>query len=449
MSEPQHEHQQLRRHLGPLSLVAIAVGYVISGEYFGWNLGLPEAGPIGFLLATFFVTVMYLSFVLCMTEMAVAMPSSEGPFAYGRRAMGPLGGFLTGWATVIEFVFAPPAIAVAIGAYVHYLFPAVPTYAAIVLIYLISVTLNLKGIKESALFNNVITLLAIGGLLFCYAVLFPHFDVSKVAAAPLLPGGLKGVVAAIPFAIWLYLCIEGVALVAEETRDPQRNISIGYVLGILILMALAILVILATVGMVDYRELGKVDYVLPSAVAGHYGRSHPFVMIMAVIGLSGLIASFHSITLASSRQIFSMARAGYLPAFFGGVHPKRRTPTAALIVPSLFGLAFALSGETAMLITASGLGAVIMYVLVMLQFFILRRREPQMVRPYRVPLYPLTPIVALVTTSIAMVLFWYYNRSAILLTVGVFAGGLGYYYLTTKGRAEREAAEFAPAVEGR
>src|SRR5689334_16928687 len=107
----------LKRTLGPFSLWGLGVGYVISGEYFGWNLGLPVGGTYGLLIAFVLVTIMYVAFVFSYAEMACALPRAGGVFVYATRGLGQAAGFLGGIAQVIEFVFAPPAIAMAIGYY--------------------------------------------------------------------------------------------------------------------------------------------------------------------------------------------------------------------------------------------------------------------------------------------------------------------------------------------
>ena len=105
----------LKQVLRPVHLWAIAVGLVISGEYFGWNYGWGVAGTVGFLLATLLVTVLYVTFIFSFTELTAAIPQAGGPFAYAYRAFGPLGGFVAGDATLVEFLLAPPAIALALG----------------------------------------------------------------------------------------------------------------------------------------------------------------------------------------------------------------------------------------------------------------------------------------------------------------------------------------------
>ena len=109
--------RELKPVLGTFSLWGIAVGLVISGEYFGWSYGWASAGTLGFLVATLFVALMYTTFIFSFTELSTSIPHAGGPFAYARRAFGPTGGFIAGFATLVEFVFAPPAISLAIGAY--------------------------------------------------------------------------------------------------------------------------------------------------------------------------------------------------------------------------------------------------------------------------------------------------------------------------------------------
>ena len=126
MSSIQSNENGLKPTLGPWMIWGLGVGYVISGMYFGWNLGLPEGGPFGLLAATLLVTVMYVTFVLSYSELACALPKAGGSFVYANRALGSNLGFLAGASQCVEFIFAPPAIAAAIGAYFNIFFQAYP-----------------------------------------------------------------------------------------------------------------------------------------------------------------------------------------------------------------------------------------------------------------------------------------------------------------------------------
>src|ERR1700744_2156454 len=145
--------EQLKKVLRPIHLWAIAVGLVISGEYFGWNLGWGVSGTIGFLIATLIITIMYITFVFSYTELTTSIPHAGGAFAYAYRAMGPIAGLIAGYATLIDFLFATPAIGFALGSYLHFLYPAIPVIGAAAILNIIFIGLNISGIKESAFFS--------------------------------------------------------------------------------------------------------------------------------------------------------------------------------------------------------------------------------------------------------------------------------------------------------
>lgn len=200
----------LKRTLGSFRLWGIAVGLVISGEYFGWSYGWSQAGTLGFMIVALAIAAMYCAFIFSFTELTTAIPHAGGPFAYAYRAFGPTGGFIAGFATLIEFVFAPPAIAMAIGAYLNVQFPALDPKWVACGAYIIFMTLNILGVGIAATFELVVTLLAIFELLVFMGVVAPgfswsHFTANGWAGAESFSGlALPGMFAAIPFAIWFF-----------------------------------------------------------------------------------------------------------------------------------------------------------------------------------------------------------------------------------------------------
>src|SRR5882724_605490 len=244
----------LPRTLGPVMLWGLGVGYVISGMYFGWNLGLAEGGTKGLAIATFFIILLYITFTFSYTELACAIPKAGGVFDYATRGLNKDIGFIAGMAQIIEFIFAPPAIAAAIGAYFHIFFPqfSVPTIA--IAAYLIFTGLNIYGVKAAAAFELIITILAVFELLLFAGITLPHFEVRHLQQNA-FPQGWKGVWASIPFAIWFFLGLEGVANVAEETIRPQRNILWGFGSALLTLVVLCILVFLSSVGVGGWEAI--------------------------------------------------------------------------------------------------------------------------------------------------------------------------------------------------
>ena len=438
---------ELKRVLTPIHLWAIAVGLVISGDYFGWNYGLAQGGPIGMMIATGLVTVMYVCFIFSYTELSTAIPHAGGPFAYAHKAMGPFMGFLAGFATLLEFVFAPPAIALAIGSYVHFRMPALPEIGVGIGAFVVFVSLNVIGVGIAALFELVVTAFAVLELGIFFITTAPHVQAANIITTPLLPFGWWGVFGAIPFGIWFYLAIEGVAMSAEEVINPRRDIPRGYIAGIITLVVLASGTLICTTGVMPWQELIKDDSPLPKALASVLSKDHWLTHMMVYLGLFGLLASFHGIIMGYSRQVFALARSGYLPAFFARLHPTRRTPVAAIVGPAIIGVLALLSGKTDMIITVAVTGAIIMYIISMVSLFRLRRDQPHLDRPFIAPFYPVFPAIALVLAIVCLAAVVINNPGTSLITLGAFVAGTIYYQKAAAPRVAAHDAALARLAE--
>lgn len=399
---------KLKKVLQPIHLWAIAVGLVISGEYFGWNYGWAVSGTMGFLLSTLLVTVMYITFIFSFTELTTSIPHAGGPFAYAYRAFGWWGGLIAGYATLVEFLVTPPAIAFALGSYAHFLYPEIQVLHVALGCYVIFVGINMLGIKESAVFSLVVTILAVAELLIYIGIIVPHFSVETFMTDS-MPFGWQGVFAALPFAIWFYLAIEGVAMVAEETKDSTRTIYKGYSYGILTLVILALSVMIFSGGAASWKELSAIDYPLPAVLGIVLGRESTWTQLFASLGLFGLIASFHGTIIGYSRQLFALSRDGYLPPFLASVNKRFQTPHWALITGGVIGCIALSLGTTDQIIILAALGAVVMYIISMVALFVLRTKEPGLSRPFKVPLYPYFPLVALGLSGICLFAIVWYN----------------------------------------
>ena len=434
-TEQKSPRPALKAEIGVVGLWSLAVGLVISGEYFGWSYGWAAAGTVGFLYTTILVAVLYVAFIFSFTELTTAIPHAGGPFAYARRAFGPFGGLVAGYATLVEFALAPPAIAAALGAYIHFQFEAVPVWAVGIAVFVIFVYLNILGVKQAMRFEFFVTVLAVAELLVFMAVVAPGFSFDNFLAQQ-TPTSVAGVLAAIPFAIWFFLAIEGVAMAAEEVKEPRTTIPRGYISGILTLVVLAFGVMIFAGGAGDWTKLTAIDSPLPEAMAMVVGRQSGWIHMLVAVGLFGLLASFHGIILACSRQVFALARAGFLPASLAAVHPARRTPHHALVATGALGAAALLSGRTSELITLSALGAIVMYICSMLALFRLRRTEPALARPFRAPLYPWLPAIALVLSVLSLGVIVYFNPGVTAVFAGGFALAALYYRATVRLRSE-------------
>ncbi len=438
---------RLVRCLKPIHLWALAVGLVISGEYFGWSYGFGVAGPIGMAIAVIPVTIFYVTFILSYSELATAIPHAGGPSAYARRALGTFWGYLNGISCLVEFVFAPPAVALAVGGAIHYWIPGVATIPAAVVAFLFFIFLNYLGMRTSSTVELVVTILASIGLVMFYAAAAPHFHWSLVITQPLLPFGWNGVLAAVPFAIWFYLAIEGGAMAAEECVDPQKDIPKGFLSGMGTLVVMALLVLFLTAGIADWKLVTAVDYPLPVALGAVYGARSFIVLAVNFIALAGLIASLHGIMVGYSRQTYAMARSGYLPKFLAYVDPRHHSPVWALVVPGIVGIAAVLTGLTATVITISAFGAVALYLLSLISLFVLRAKEPNLKRPFRVTWYPWIPIISFITGLFCLYGVAISSLPALKWTVVIYILAIIYYYIWGNKNVRPFEEEFAALDE--
>ncbi|MBV8125763.1 MAG: amino acid permease, partial [Paucibacter sp.] len=263
-------------------------------------------------------------------------------------------------------------------------------------------------------------------------------DAFSIASVP-------GMFAAIPFAIWFFLGIEGVAMAAEEVKNPRRSIPLAYIAGILTLVALAIGVMLFAGAAGDWTTLANINDPLPQAMKRIVGERSGWLHMLVALGLFGLVASFHALILGCSRQLFALARAGYVWPWFAKVHPRFRTPHRAVFASGAVGIAAIYSDElvsiggqslTATIVTMSTLGAITMYIISMAALFRLRRTQPGLHRSYRTPFYPVLPAFALVGAAVCLAALAWFNLAVTGLYVAVMGLGLVYFHLT---RSQREA----------
>jgi len=414
------EDAKLSRTLTPLMLWGLGVGYVISGMYFGWNLGLEKGGTLGLAIATFFIIILYITFTFSYAELASAIPKAGGGFDYSRRAFGDTWGFIAGMAQNIEFIFAPPAIAFAIGAYFNLFFPSIPIIVISIISYILFTALNIRGVKISALFELGITLFAVGELLLFDGITLPHYS-TEAFFENSLPNGISGIFAALPFAIWFFLGLEGVANVAEETINPQRTIKVGFSSALITLIVLCLLVFAGAVGVggwenIVYRADGSTsDSPLPLALINIVGDNNFLYHLLITVGLFGLIASFHGLILAAGRASYEFGKARFAPPVFGKIHPTFHTPANALLLNMGIGILALLTGKTAEIITIAVFGALFLYLFSMLSLIKLRVSEPELPRPFKVPFYPLFPYTALTITLVALIAMIVFNFVLFLL----------------------------------
>jgi ethanolamine permease len=393
------DKRRLRRHAGVWSLWALGVAAVISGDFFGWNFGLAY-GFGGLLVATIVITVMYFGLCFSIAEMSPALPHTGGAYSFARSAMGPWGGFTTGVAETIEYVVTPAVIVVGIGAYMDAISDdlfgftlAKPLWWAI--FYVIFVGLNFMGIETTMRFTVVICLASLAILVVFFIGAIPNVDFDRWAIGDQgwFTENWRGVFYALPFAIWFYLAIEELPLAAEESADPKRDIPRGTIYGLLTLVVFGFGVLFLNSSIEPGSEkLAESGEPLLDGLKTIFG-SGTSASLLGLVAVAGLVASFHTIIYAYGRNIFSLSRAGYYPHQLSVTGSTRQTPYVALVGGAVAGwlcayLIYKSPGDAqvgAALLYMAVFGAVISYFMQCLSFILLRRKYPNIERPYRSP----------------------------------------------------------------
>jgi len=443
---------------GWLLLAGLGVSYVISGDFAGWNFGIAQAGWGGFLIASILMGVMYMFLVLSLAEMSAAIPAAGGGYSFARHVMGPTGGYLTGLAILIEYALAPAAIVIFIGAATEQLLgidgPIV--YAAF---YAVFIGIHVLGAGEALKTMMVISALAVFAIIATAVALIGDFNVANlfdivpaqdvVGATSFLPLGWHGVWAALPFAMWLFLAVEGVPLAAEEAKNPAKDVPKGIIGAMVFLLFTAALVLFLLAGASGAQMMGESKVPLVDAL--NAVGSTKLATLVNVLALAGLIASFFSIIYGYSRLVFALSRAGYLPQFLS-LTGTRKTPLWALIIPGVLGFFASLSGEGDLMLAMAVVGATISYALMSLSHILLRVKHPNMRRPYKTPGGIATSGIALVLSLIALTGVYAFDPRAFNYTLVLYAIGALYFFAYSKNHliaktAEEEFAMIAQAEQ--
>ena len=451
----------LRRHAGVWSLWALGVAAVISGDFFGWNFGLAY-GFGGLLVATVVITVMYFGLCFSISEMSPALPHTGGAYSFARSAMGPWGGFSTGVAETIEYVITPAVIVVGIAAYMDTISDDLFGFTLDpeiwwAIFYAIFVGLNTLGVETSFRFTVFICLLSLAILAVFFVGALTKLDFERYAidtnGGNWFIDGVPGVFYALPFAIWFYLAIEELPLAAEESADPARDIPKGTMWGLVTLVVTAVLVLFLSSGIAPGAgPLSESAEPLLDGLKTIFGEGTS-ASLLGLVAVAGLVASFHTIIYAYGRNIFSLSRAGYYPHPLSVTHGTRQTPWVALILGAVLGwiAAYIINKNTdtqvgAALLYMAVFGAVISYALQCASFVLLRRKRPNMERPYVSPVGIPGAIVAgvIALASLGAILYNDDYRPGVYGVAIVYVVAMAYFAIAGRHRLvlspEEEAA---------
>ncbi|MEN9717054.1 MAG: hypothetical protein RLZZ483_1029 [Actinomycetota bacterium] len=402
-----YEKRQLKRTAGRWSLWGLAVAAVISGDFSGWNFGIGAGGFGGMLIAFGILIIMYYGLMFSIGEMSAAMPHTGGAYSFARKAMGPWGGFVTGLAETIEYVATTAVIVYFSAGYASGIVSELLGFEMAawiwwIVLYAIFVALNSAGSEISFKFSVVVAVMSIG-ILVVFAVMtltsgLLNWDSlwnipsdGGATSSTFLPFGVMGILFAIPFGVWLFLGIEALPLAAEEAHDPAKDIPKAGIWARGTLIATGLLVLFLNTAILGAQATGEAGEPLLDAFRVIVGDT--WAAVLGLFALIGLLASLQGIMFAYGRNMYSLSRAGYYPRALS-VTGKRQAPWAALLIGAVIGYislvvidATGGSGSPAgaIVLNIAVWGAMLAYLMQMISFVILRRKFPNLNRPYKSP----------------------------------------------------------------
>src|SRR5688572_2019462 len=444
------ESSGLRRSLGFTDLVLITMGTVIgSGIYLVPSLVLRQTGEQTSLAFAVWVVAGVLSLLGALTyaELGAMRPEAGGLYAYIRDAFGPLPAFLYGWASFVVIASGSiAALAVAFSNYLSPLLPGVSLPAPVIPVLVIAIVavVNVRGTRNSATVQNWTTGAKVGALALLSLVLIIRAGGAASPAAAATPAVAPnvslaaGLGAAMIGVLWAYEGWQYVTFSAGEARDPQRTFPRAISIATLLLVVLYLLANVGYIAALGPDGAARSERVAADAVATAFG---PIAgSIVATLILVSIFSALNGLVLTTPRMYYAMARDGMFFERLAAVHPRFGTPAFAFVPRSAWAALVAASGTFEQLLTYAVFTGWIFYALGALAVFVFRRREPNAARPFRVPGYPVTPML-FVGAAAALVINTVITQSLrAAIGLGVVAAGAPAFYVWRARRAARQRA---------
>ncbi|HEY7513900.1 MAG TPA: amino acid permease [Vicinamibacteria bacterium] len=444
VAEGGDEEHGLKKALTAVDLVALGIGAIIGAGIFA-TLGSATSGASGApagpgVAVSIVITALACGFcALCYAEFASLVPVAGSAYTYSYATMGELVAWIIGWDLILEYAVGNIAVAISWAAYFRQLFLGlgfeIPAWMAtdyrsallasravaegatlgpemsiayqawqshpillgvpvIVNLLAASITalitwLLVIGVKESARFNNVVVVLKVATLLFFIAV--GTLYVTPANWTPFFPGGFSGVWHGASLIFFAYIGFDAISTAAEECKDPGRDMPRGIIGSLVICTVLYVAAALVLTGMIPFTHLVGVADPLAAALAYvKQGWAAGFLAFGAVVAMTAVLLVFQ---LGQARIFMVMSRDGLLGSWFSKVHPKYRTPHVATLVTGAFVAFFSALANIDEIVQLTNIGTLFAFVLVCIGILILRAKEPNRPRKFRVPFVPVIPLL--------------------------------------------------------
>ena len=459
---PEH---QLRRSLGAFDVVMLGIGAIVGAGIFA-TIGTaaagdatrPGAGPA--LVLSFVITAVACGFAaLCYAEFAAMVPISGSAYTYAYATLGELVAWIIGWDLIIEYAVGNVAVAISWGnyfktlmagfglvipdwlstdyrtaAHIPGLFASAPHVLGVPIVFnilafaiiVLITTVLVVGIRESATVNSAMVVLKLLVLALFVAVGWGYVRPENMR--PFAPNGWAGVQAGAAIVFFAYIGFDAVSTVAEETRNPKRDLPIGIIGSLIICTIIYIVVAVVFTGIIPYDVLVRrlaTEQAEPLTMALQYANIQKWGNLIVGLVAFGSVVAHTAVLLVfqlgQPRIFFSMARDGLLPPSFARVHPRFRTPYVTTILTGVAVGFCAMFTSIDEMVDLTNIGTLFAFALVSLGIIVLRRREPDRARPFRTPWVPLVPILGILSCVYLMLgLPWVtWIRFALWLVAGL------------------------------
>jgi len=429
--EETHGPNSLKRTLGAGDLIMLAIGAVIGAGIFGaiGTAAAGQVGPNGEVIRYGAGPALVFSFILlgaacalaglCYAELAAMIPQAGSAYAYTYATLGELVAWIIGWDLILEYAVGNVAVAISWGDYfntllrgfgadlpvwmttgyrtallssnpeIHGLLTTAPRLLGIPLlvhlpaaaIVMVITWLLLRGARESATTNNIMVVIKLIAIGIFIAVGATHLHAENYR--PFAPNGFTGVHQGAAIVFFAYIGFDAISTAGEETRNPQRNLPIGILGGLAVCTLIYVIVGAVLTGMVPYTELAVADPLARALELAGFTTIGWFVALGAAVSMSAVLLVFQY---GQPRIFFSMARDGLLPQWAARINPITRVPATTTIVTGIFVASWALIGDAAETYDLTNIGTLFAFMLVSIGVLVLRYKEPERHRPFRVPL---------------------------------------------------------------
>ena len=432
------ENSGLKRGLTLVTVFTLITGAMVG---MAWavlpNVLFGYAGPA--LLISVLIAAVFCIFIgLCYAELCAAMPFAGGEYHYTKVGLGKFPSFITGWFLVIAYSAMMPGEIIVLSKVMSMLFSSLPKWLIGIVIALIFGGINLIGIRISAILQLIFAIvLFLGMATFIFGGLG---NIHWENFSPFFDGHVGGMLMMVPIGMLAFMGFDIVPQAAEEVKSPIKKVVYLIPLSIVFVCFFYFGAFFTAAGNVPPAQIAQSKAEVPLIEVSKIFLGETGALVILIAGIMGLITTLNAFVIGASRLMLGMAREGVLPGFLGKIHRQYGTPYWAIMIITVFGILGAIFQQLFLVFQIASSAILVAYILVLISFFLLRKRKPDMERPYTVPAYPLTPIIAIFGAVLAflfsLVAFESWVHWAIF--VGMTLVGLLYYVTSVRNREIRD-----------